>query len=237
MTHIFDEIQFDEPTHTYTLDGRPLTSVGRTLDRLKPAFDRPTKAASTARRTGQTIEEVLAEWDGKRDASLALGTRVHEHIEKVLRGQHNPLEPDPFLALNKSLPEEEAFDAFWAQLGHRLTLERAEWIIGDAGLRIGGRPDAIFQSPDTGMFHLWDWKTGKCESSNRFEQLLAPFDDLPNCAVAIYSLQASLYRLILERNTDLVFGDSYLLHLQGSGEFRVIRVDDYRERLLAWLTS
>lgn len=237
MSHIFDQIVFDEATHTYTLDGQPLTSVGRTLDRVKPAFDEQRIAERSAAKGGRTVGEVLDEWKAKREASLALGTRVHSHIERVLTRQHNPLKPDPFLALNKSLPEEEAFDAFWAQLGHRLTLERAEWIIGDATLGLGGRPDAIFQSPDTGQFHLWDWKTGKCEDSNRWESLLRPFDDLPNCAVSIYSLQASLYRLILERNTEMIFGDSYLLHLQSSGEFRVIRVDDYRERLLTWLTS
>jgi ATP-dependent exoDNAse (exonuclease V) beta subunit len=235
MTHIFDRITFEPESHTYILDGQELTSVGRTLDRLKPVFDRPGKAASTARRTGQTVEEVLAEWDAKRDASLALGTRVHEHIELVLTGAYEPA--DPFLALNTISPEERAFNRFWQEIGSRLRLERAEWIIGDAVLGIGGRPDAIFASPDTGQFHLFDWKTGKCESFNKWENLLAPFDDLSNCAVAIYSLQASLYRLILERNTDLVFGDSYLLHLQSSGEFRVIKVDDYRARLLDWLTS
>jgi ATP-dependent exoDNAse (exonuclease V) beta subunit len=236
-THVFDQITFDETAHRYTLNGEELTGVSRVLGTIKPPFDAPTIAARSAAKSGRSVESILAEWDAKKEASLALGTRVHGHIERVLAGQGAQDAADPFLALNqdRSLPEEEAFDAFWQRIGSRLQLHRAEWIIGDEALKVAGRLDALFFSPETGQYHLWDWKTGKCDDSNRWENLLPPFSDLPNCAVSIYSLQASLYRLILERNTDLELGDSYLLHLQSTGQFRVIKVGDHRARLLGWL--
>jgi hypothetical protein len=233
--HIFDQIIFDEPTHTYTLDGKPLTSVSRTLDRVKAPFDRELIAGKMARKSGRPVADILAEWEEKGRLSREKGERVHAHIERVLKGQQDD---DPFLALNTLLPEEKAFNSFWESDARKLlTLERAEWIVGDAELGIGGRLDALFYSPKTQKRHIWDWKTGsKFRTSNQWDRMLEPFGDLDDCELQIYSLQASLYRLIVERGTGEELGDSYILYLGPDGHL-IHRAIDYRARLLAWLTS
>jgi hypothetical protein len=236
MTHIFDRIAFDEPTHTYTLNGQPLRSVSSVISKLRKPFDADYWAPRKAAERGITEEEIRAEWKANREAGQAKGERVHAHIEQVIRGTLDLA--DPFLALNELLPEEKAFNRFWGELslGGSIELSKWEWIVGDPELSVAGRLDALVYSPATGKRHIWDWKTGtKFNTSSRYK-FLHPWDEVDDCELTYYSAQASLYRLIVERGTGEELGDSYILYL-GSDEVKVHKAIDYRERLLAWLTS
>jgi hypothetical protein len=86
---------------------------------------------------------------------------------------------------------------------------------------------------------LLDWKSGKNFSDrNEYgERLLDPFSDLDNCEQVVYSMQVSLYRLILERDgfTGPV-DECLILHLTDRSAVPH-RVTDYRTRLLEWLTK
>lgn len=231
----FANIQFNKASHGYTLNGRRLTSVTKIISQLKPPFDADYWSQKKADERGVTKEVILQEWDAKRQASIERGDRVHDYIQKVLLGlMTTPV--DPFLALNTDLPEMRAFDTFWGHLAAKIKVRNTEFVIGDEELGLAGTTDALFYSLVTEYHHVWDWKTGeKFKIGNRFGSLLPPFDDLDDCEWIIYSLQTSLYRLIIERNTHIVTGDSYILHLDPQGTFTVHQALDLRERLLGWL--
>lgn len=229
----FEQIVFDPQWHSYTLNGTRLTSVTRVLKPLKPEFDADYWAERKAQERGITAAEIKAEWDKKRQHSVDLGNAVHEHIQHTLLGT-SP-QQDPFLGLNELLPEAEAFDTFWSQAGQQARAVEVEWVVGDSVLGIAGTADALLFSKASGLHHLWDWKTNsRWNTENRFQTLADPFGDLGDCELANYSLQISLYRLIVERNTDLELGDSYLLHLKG-GRYWIYKALDLRERLESWL--
>lgn len=234
MMTFFDTIQFDAQWHRYTLDGQVLKSVTSVLKVLKNPFDAEYWSAKKAKEQGVTQAEILAGWDKKRDESLAKGNAVHQHIEKVLNGETTD---DPFLALlNEPVPELDAFDKLWAQLSGQVLVEGVEWVVGDADFGIAGTVDALFKDKRTGKHHIWDWKTnGRFNTDNKFQRLKAPFDDVPECELTNYSLQVSLYRLIVERNTGLDMGDSYIVHFSRDGLYQVHKARDYRSRLLDWL--
>ncbi len=237
MTTNFSEIEFNKEWHTYTLDGHKLASVTSLVNKLKAPFDRDYWSQRKARERGVSPEVILKEWDDKAQASRERGTKVHAYIEQVLRG--NSPADDPFLALNQRLPEMDAFDRLWGQIGLSAQAVQVEWIIGDAALGVAGTTDALLWSNQTKHLHLWDWKTGsKFNLDNRFQSLSQPFDDLDECEFNLYSLQLSVYRLILERNTDLDLSDnSYLVHLAGDGTHQVHKALDLRERSAAWLEA
>lgn len=229
----FTEIVFSQEAHAYTYHGRPLTSVSRIISQLKPPFDREGVAAKSAAKRGVSVAEILAEWDTASKTALAKGTRVHEWITKKLRGEAEP-QGDMFLALNQRLPEMDAFERFWNEKPIDAPPVHIEWVVGDAELGIAGTADAVLVGPYG--THLFDWKTGaKFTTENRFQKLLAPFDDLDDCELNSYSLQLSLYRLMIERNTDLELDNSYIVHLTTEGEYRLHRALDLRERLGAWV--
>lgn len=235
MSTNFAEIIFNPTTHSYTYHGAPLTSVSKTIAQLKPAFDREGIAAKKAAQRGCTVADVLAEWDMASRVAMARGTRVHEWIAQSLRGEL-PVQTDMFLALNQRLPEMDAFNKFWVERpGAGIPAIEVEWVIGDSDLGIGGTVDCVIANGDT--LHILDWKTGKFSTENRFQKCLMPFNDLDDCEYVNYSLQLSLYRLIVERNTDYKLGAGYIVHLMPDGMFWVHPALDLRGRLIEWLTT
>lgn len=238
-------IHFDPESHTYTCDGVELISVTRLIARLKPPFDAQAAAERVAQREGGTAQELLDEWERKRQRSLERGERVHQYIRERLAPA--PAAPaDPWLALNPAaaypLPEERAWEAFWELARGRVRrVVHVEHIVGDPALGVAGTLDCLLETDE--RLHLWDWKTGsRFEESNRWGRtLLAPFDDLPDCELSLYSLQLSLYRLLLERALPAdQLGDSYILHLAPepvTPTYRVHKALDLRQRLAAWLTT
>jgi len=236
IDNLFSNITFDKTCHTYRLDGENLTSVTRTINKLKIPFNAKYWSERKSKERGVPAEMILAEWDQKREASTQKGEQVHIHIAKILRGQAEI--DDPFLKLNDKLPEAQAFDDLWLTMSDGVSVEQIEWVIGDKDLAIAGTLDALLFSQVTEQYHVWDWKTNsKFKQSNRFQTLKPPFNDLDDCELVNYSLQSSLYRLILEHNTELAIGDSYIVHLGASGVYTVHKALDLRERLTDWLAE
>ena len=233
----FAQIVFDADKHTYTLNGKKLKNVTGFIKEFQKPFDRDGIARRVAEKEKRSVEEILAEWEATAERGRVIGTAVHQHIEATLRGDGNgQLSFDPFLNLNSTIPEVVSFNTLWQQLAPKVSYckEHIEWVVGDAELGLAGTADMMFFSPDTGKYHLWDWKTGKLDLDNKWEDLLAPFGYLSASKFNIYSIQISLYRLMIERNTGFDLGDSYIVHLTPSG-FQVHRAIDLRERLLDYM--
>lgn len=231
MTIPFPEIKFNPEYHTYTLNGKKLDSVTKVIKQFQQPFDREGVAQRMADRDDRAVAEILAEWDAKAEASRELGTRVHQHIQDTITGKLRNTK-DPILSLNTLLPEELVFNSLWSELKEvmRVNSDHIEMVVGDASLEIAGMIDWLPFSRQTKRYHPLDWKTGKFDTANRFQRLLPPFDDLDDCKLNYYSLQLSLYRLILERNTNLPIGDGYLIHLTPEG-YKIHVAIDLRDRL------
>jgi hypothetical protein len=234
---IFSQILFDREKHTYTFNGQPLKSVTKVVSELVKPFDSEYWSNRKAEERGVLPSTILVEWEEKRRASVDRGDKVHAYAEKVMKEE---VSEDPLLALNERLPEMDAFDRFWDENYVGLEVKAVECVIGDSKLGIAGTFDALVYWPGarlTGTLNIFDWKTGKFDISNRFQSLLPPFTDLDDCKLNIYSLQLSLYRLILRRNTNLLLpiGDSYLIHLGADSFFEVHKAVDLTDRLEDWL--
>jgi hypothetical protein len=233
----FSQIIFNEQAHTYSYRGHWLTGANRKIKELQKPFEREKVAQRVADRDRRRVEDVLMEWDLKGEIGRQRGNAVHQHIMKVLTGGNGPVD-DPLLVVDDPLPEIKAFNRVWSSLSNRVEVrpDFVEWVIGDADMGVAGMLDTMFLSRETGLWHIWDWKTGKFETNNRFQRLKPPFDDLDDCQLQVFSLVTSLYRLMVERNRpDLQLGECYLVHLNSYGSYTVHTAFDYRARLFAWL--
>ena len=198
-------LAFDAATHTYTLDGRRLASVGEVVKRFKPPFDADYWADYKARQRGVSAEVVKAEWAAKRDASCESGTALHEHVRVVVTGGKSRL----------ATSQAVAFNAWWRGARKNLEAVAVETPVWSKALGIAGTPDLIARSRKTGKLHVLDWKTnGEFTTENKYgDRLLPPFDDLPACCLTEYSMQVSLYRVLAEQRHGEAFGDGYVLHV------------------------
>jgi hypothetical protein len=229
----FTDIRFDATEHRYFLGDVELGSVSRVLDRLKKPFDAPTHAARVAAREGKTTEQVLAEWEAKRDASAVRGSMVHGYIAARLRGDDSV----PF----DRLPEMAAWDGWWREHQETLRPIGVEWIVGDLALGVAGTLDALFYSVAAHAYILVDWKTnGTFNTVNRWgRKLLPPFERLDDCELVCYSLQVNLYQLILERTLGGPIKHALIVHLGRDGQPRthvaLSHELDLQQRLTRWL--
>lgn len=220
---------FNEEAHEYRLDGVPIPSVSRLLDRIKPPFDAPAAAARVGRRDGIDPAELLRQWEEKRDKACAFGHLIHAAIEGHLRG--TPIQGGP--------PQLRHWLKWWEAAKEHLMPFRIEHRMASAELRVAGTCDLIADSSKTGMLHPLDYKTnGEFETFNRFRNLLAPFDDLDASDLNIYSAQISIYRVLAEEEFKWRkgSGSGWLLHLSETG-ITPHRCRDLRARVRPWLRT
>jgi ATP-dependent exoDNAse (exonuclease V) beta subunit len=231
----FSHILKDEATHTYTTaDGQVLRNATALVESLQIPFNADYHAGRKALDRGISKEAVLAEWEQIRTTAQARGTRFHAHIQARLAGEEVATEE----GAGTDMLETSLFDHWWedARVGPaRLEPLQTEWVMGDSTLGIAGTADALFINGQ-GRLVLVDWKTGKrFNTYNRFQSLLAPFSDVPDCELYRYSMQLSLYRLILRRAGLPPISESYIFHFSGHGYQRYSALD-FTDRLEAWLT-
>lgn len=222
------EFTFDEPTHTYHLDGVKIPSVTTILSKLKRPYDAPYHARNTALKTGMSYEEVLAMWAANTERACWLGSQVHEYIEHY----YNGWSPDP------NHPDPEVRNRI--QKFHQLVAGRL------AGFRPVGQEVRMFHRRAglagtldfLGMFQgkLWvgDWKTNKeikTDKSKCWGNLLGDFKDLKENEHNIYSMQISIYRLFLAE-IGIETEGGFIAHIpKGDEPPMIYKVIDYRERL------
>ncbi len=242
MSTNFEDIIFNESDHAYTLYGQPLSSVTQVIGRLKSPFDTSTAATRVAERAGRDPADVLAEWEQKRRTALERGTTVHKYVAAKILSSSDCLSSRDDKVINRlntphRLPEMDAFDRFWDDNSKHNRKGQVEWVVGDAELGIAGTVDAMFWNSIALGNVIFDWKTGgKFATENRWENLLPPFNNLPNCELSIYSLQTSLYRLIIERNEGEVESCT-IVHLNNEGQITPYQAMDLRDQLFTWLTA
>jgi len=219
-------VTFDSDTHTYRINGVKVPSVTQVLKHLKKPFDSKRIAGFVAKKQGKTSEAVLLEWKQKSDMALIKGKALHAAVEyTLLEGRE----------VKSESPEILSWLRFWNASKEFLQPRMVEEIIADGEYMIAGTVDAVLFSSKTKKEHVFDWKTGKFLTENPYrDMLLPPFDDLPECQYTSYSLQVSIYRLMLERK-GREMGGSWLVHCDA--EAKPYPALDLRERLDAWLKT
>lgn len=219
-------VSFDPSTHTYKIDGVLVPSVTQVLKCLKLPFESERMAGLVGRRDGKDASQVLREWQEKSDAALSNGRTLHATAENAMLGR---------LDNTSATPGKTAWLAFWGAAKAMLKPRMVEAVVADAEYQIAGTVDAVLFSAKTRQQHVFDWKTGKFLSENPWgEMLLSPFDDVPACQLMLYSLQVSLYKLMLERRGEPC-GASWIVHCANvATPYRAV---DFRDRLHEWISA
>lgn len=225
-------IVLDKKTHVYTCEGRRLASVGSLVKRVTPQFDAHFNAQRVAEREGKTKDQVLVEWERNRDAACDTGIQLHEFIDRVLSGR-----PPEEKQQGEAVPPKcRQWLAWWEKAEESLSPVETEHIVGSLELGIAGTQDMLAESSKTEKLHVFDWKNNKAmrDRNDYGKTLLPPFDDLPDCELTRYSLQVSLYRLLVELEMCEEIGESWIVHV--TDDFaKPYKAFDLRRRAEDWV--
>tara|TARA_R110002051_G_scaffold296776_2_gene362971 strand:- start:4436 stop:5203 length:768 start_codon:yes stop_codon:yes gene_type:complete len=241
----FNNIKFHDQDHVYYMKGVKTKSVTSIIGQYKHPFDKEYWSKKKADERGITKEEILKEWKYKADFSCERGSAFHEFAENYLT---NKVFPFPEYKITNILGSKEnmleckegvfkiidMFKKFYDDSNRKLIPVRAEVVVGDEEWGVTGMIDQLFFNEKSKQLEIWDWKTNKdIKKANKWQQFKKPLSHLDVCELNTYSLQLSFYRLIVERNTDLVLGDSYIVWLNEKNDtYKVMKCYDFRDEIL-----
>lgn len=228
----FDEnplFSFNEKYHKYTYDGRQLTSVTNFLKRFKEEFESDKWSKIKADEAGVPQESILEEWKQKNERANVIGTATHLWIENFFNQVYSeiPNDPDIIDRINK-------FHKIYYDKLVQLTPVKFEQRVFSTKWDLAGTFDALFTYKD--KLVIVDWKTNKKfdVSSKWNKKLLEPFQTEDECKLTEYSIQISLYALMLEEvGLDVKMG--YILYIGPEEDPVLHRFIDYRDILRDYL--
>ena len=187
-----DKFSFNEQQHKYKYKGEEFISVTTFLSKFHKPFDFNYWVKKKAEEDGVTVQEKKEEWRKINERSNYIGSYTHDWIENYFKGIYQPLpvDSDVINRINK-------FNNIFGEKLSKLTPLKFEQKIFSEKLKIAGMIDSLFIYK--GNVIMLDWKTNKkFDYEGGYYYLLHPFDTLYQNHLNEYSIQLSLYSLILE---------------------------------------
>jgi hypothetical protein len=254
----FNKIFYDDVKHAYWQDNLVFQSVTQFIGSLKPPFEERYWAVREAfKQNGYvvnyykklfkvishegefvvdpysdlsefnltpSVEDIIAKWDSIATEGTTRGSFLHNFLEQ--------LDNRDYTKVNESYDDssqillELALDFKQKSIDTLYPIAQ-EYTVGDLDLKIAGKFDRLYYNKQFNEYQIWDFKTDKkLEYSNKYGKIkIFNFDD---CEYEKYSLQTSMYKYIIKKNTPIVLGDSYIVHFQyKNSKYDIIKCKDY----------
>lgn len=214
----FSDIRFISKNHSYKIGSEIAKySVTKLLKKYEKPFETDKMADRVARKRGVLKEDVLKEWDFKRDYSTHKGSEFHLFAENFLQRKQISIDDKAIKTFlserGENLFVKDYYDEVtlliknflqfydWWKKDHILV--KTEFVIGDKTASVCGTIDNLSYNKKTKQLAIFDYKTNKkIGTSNQYgNKLLSPFEYLEECELVKYSLQLWLYKHMIEKNT------------------------------------
>ncbi len=255
----FADLEFYEDGHIYILNGNRLNSVSGIGHRfISRPFDENRQAENYARKNGRDAAYWLLQWHRNSFRATTLGTKTHEFGESLgyLRSGHpekiteriRPQYSQEYGFLAPIHPKEEAVVNFFNNMpdSYHLVLNETKVYSGknpDPALnlkeQICGTFDMLYYYDGEGDeskagFIILDYKTNGnlYNDFNRKKdiKLLPPFNDIFEESLGEYTIQLSLYALMLQ-DIGINVIDRRLVWLKDDASYEIIPLQDVSDRL------
>jgi hypothetical protein len=233
FTAFNDVTYYDEP-HKYFLDGKELISVTTLIGKYVTEFNEGYWAGVKSKQFNVPPKDVKHGWKYINRIGTERGSIIHDYAENLFNNKIFPYEYDRILKmfgddpLNPSYKKVKSHvDKFYQYSQGRLIPIKTELVVFDREYGIGGMVDLLFWNVKAQEFQIWDWKTNKdfegwnpitkYEVEEGKSNFKGPLAFLKDNDINHYSLQLDTYKHIIEKNTGIKLGKSYLLwvsHLQ-----------------------
>lgn len=226
------QFKFDPIKHRYTYFDDEFISVTRFIQQFHKPFEQEYWSKRKAEEAGVPQDWIINEWKKINDYANEVGTDTHNWIEDYFNGLWKPL-PTNLDVINRI----NKFNIIYAEQLHKLEPLKFEVRVFSKKWKIAGMIDALFLY--RGKIYILDWKSNKnftTDDTLKYkEPLLSPFNDYYKSHLSEYSIQISLYSLILEEWGFEVTG-GYIVHI-GPGEdpAKLYKVIDMRDKLRDFL--
>jgi hypothetical protein len=238
---VFNKIKYQDDTHQYFIGDRKFVSATKFIGFFKQPFNTDLIAEKYANKHGLLKEDVLREWDYKRDFSTFKGKKFHDYAENYL---NNKIYPYDNTDIVEKFGKDDVkpvvdklkgmFHDFYNMSSKNLIPVKNEVVVGDEEIGVCGMIDQLYYNKKSNELQIWDWKTNKAinKVSEYKQKMKAPINHLDECEFNVYSLQTNLYKYIIEQNTNLKIGDLYFVwFFEGNDKYELFKCADMQDEI------
>lgn len=231
---VFNYIKFDEESHVYTNTKGlfpvdfGISSTGWVHKFVNP-FDSEKWSNKKAKELGISQQEVLKMWDDNAKEASNNGTIVHKFIEdKLLKNKNNS-------KISEKI--EKMINSFISRFYKTYSVVGCEIKVGSPIIDIAGMIDNLSYNFKSNKLNILDWKTSKViKKENKYQKMLKPFDYLDDCNFNHYSLQLSLYKIILKIEANISIDDLIIVQFSElNDKFEMYKCLDLSEQISRFL--
>jgi len=231
----FNDVTYHDEPHKYYVGGKELISVTTLIHRYQEDFDEEYWSKVKSEQLGVPQFEIKRAWRFINKKGTIKGSGIHDYAENLFLNKVFPYPKQQILeefGFDPVLPEykitKKHVDNFHRNVQGKLIPVRTEMILYDKESLIGGMLDILFYNVKTGEYQIWDHKTNKeltLKTERRLKNKLYILDDSD---LTIYSLQLSMYKYIIEKNTGIKLGKSYIVwYSHNNSNYEIIQTKDY----------
>ena len=253
----FQDLEFYEEGHKYLLNGQRIPSVSSLIEDLSPKQDWERIKANKAKKEGCTVEDLTRLWEENNIRSTNNGSLVHLYGESMMKFVLGEEVFDPIIQpqyekgyLIPFGPKEEAVQKYWQDIFACPTLypliPEVKMYMPVPENKFGinkiycGTADITLAFKQHGEWCILvqDFKTNS-DLKNQYvrdkkKMMLQPFNDILDEPLGHYTLQLSLYSLML-MNLGYKVIDRRLIWLKEDKTYDKIALPDITGRLIKYL--
>lgn len=231
----FNDITFYDEPHKYYLGDKELISVTTIIHKYQKEFNEDYWSNYKGEQFSISQREILRAWEFINKKSTIKGSVIHDYVENIFQNKSYEYPKqlilkefgfDPILVEYQKTKSH--IDKFYKDSLGKLIPIRTEMVVYDRESLIAGMLDMLFYNIKAREFQIWDWKSNKdftFEMKSR--HLLNELFMLEDCDLEIYSLQLELYKKIIEKNTGLKLGKSYIVWFSHNNDnYQIIETKD-----------
>ncbi|MFT4282915.1 MAG: PD-(D/E)XK nuclease family protein [Candidatus Woesearchaeota archaeon] len=213
-----NDLVFNKKEHKYFVNEEEYISVTTLISKYF-VFDEKKAAEFVAAKNLVTPKDVLDDWEKIRDK----GSYIHNLADKYAKGEN--LE-------DSELDEIGGVIDFFE--GEEFDLVASEIIVFSKKHKVAGTVDLILTKNN--KLFIADYKTNKKPvlKDDYFDKALEPFDEFGNNKFHIYSMQLSMYSVILKEEYGVDIYDFFVVQI-GSKGYNIVSLMDLRFEALEML--
>lgn len=220
LSSFFKDLKFEEGTHTYTYKNKKRKSVSKLIDSFVEKIDWDEKAELVAIKKGVSKQDVLNDWEQKKNESIIKGHSIHEYAETFQDKKHY-------------LEQQKIIDKFLSELPNHIHVVSKEQRMVHKELFYCGTADLILYDSLKDSLIIADYKTNKDLFKNfKGKRLKEPFFFLEDCPYNKYQIQLILYQLMIEQVHEV--SERWIIHITDT-EYIKLQSSDFKSILLNWL--
>jgi hypothetical protein len=227
----FNEIKYYDEPHKYFLGIDEYISVTTLIHKYQEEFDENYWSNYKANEFNVPQWKIKRAWDFINKKGTMKGSIIHDYAENAILNKifeypqkeiYNEFGFDPIYP--EYLITKKHVDKFLQLSKNKLIPIKTELVVRDVESKVAGMVDLLFYNVKENELQIWDYKTNKrLTRNNPNKTLLGIFDSFDDCDLELYSLQMEAYKYIIEKNTSLKLGKSYLIWVShNNSSFEII---------------